>query len=306
MTLPPPPPPSSGGAGDGALVCYRHPDREVGRRCTRCGKPACPDCLVQAAVGSHCLDCAKAARPDVRTRARFWNARQPALVSLILIAINVLVFVYVTVRDPKSLGGRDVTIGQAQLALNKAALGDGFGPFSFDGNVYGSDGGDWYRLVTSGFLHFGIIHLAFNMYLLYMLGQMLEPTLGRIRFLLVYVAALLGGSAGSLLIDGNGFAGGASGAVFGLMAVAFVGPYLHGANPLNTSIGTLLMMNLFITFVFPGISVGGHLGGAATGALCAFVVMAPRWKGIPTWATYATPALLAVVAVVVSVVAAGR
>lgn len=303
MTLPPPPSSaaSSGGSSD-AAACYRHPARYAGRRCTRCGKPACADCLVQAAVGSHCLDCAKAARPDLATRARFWHARQPVFVTMVLIAINLLVFVYVTVRDPQSLSGSRVTIGHAQLGLNEFALGDGFPPLSFNGQIYSSDGGDWYRLVTSGFLHFGVIHIGFNMYLLYMLGQMLEPTLGRVKFALVYFASLLGGSAGSLLLDGAGsFAGGASGAVFGLMGLAFVGYYLHGANPLNTSIGTLLLLNLFITFAFPRISVGGHLGGAAAGALCALVVMAPRWKNVPMWATYAAPVAIGVISVAIAV-----
>ncbi len=227
------------------------------------------------------------------------------MVTLVLIAINLLVFVYVTVRDPQSLAGNRVTIGHAQLGLNEFALGDGFPPISFNGNVYSSDGGDWYRLVTAGFLHFGVVHIAFNMYLLFMLGQMLEPSLGRVKFLLVYMAALLGGSAGSLLLDGGGFAGGASGAVFGLMGLAFVGYYLHGANPLNTSIGTLLMLNLFITFAFPGISVGGHLGGAAAGALCALTMMAPRWKPVPEWAAYATPVVIGVLSVLISVWAVG-
>jgi len=69
--------------------CYRQSNREAGRSCTRCGKSACSECLVQAAVGSHCLDCAKAARPDVKTKVRFWNARQPTLVTYPLMAINV-------------------------------------------------------------------------------------------------------------------------------------------------------------------------------------------------------------------------
>lgn len=298
MTLPPPPPPTE------SAVCYRHGDRATGRRCTRCGKPACGDCLVQAAVGSHCIDCAKAARPDIRTRARFWSARQPAIVTTIIIVINVIVFVYVTVRDPSSLSGR-LTLGHAQLGLSEAALGEGGAWRLSDGSIYVTDGSDWYRLITSGFLHFGIVHLGFNMYLLYMLGQMLEPPLGRVRFLLVYFAGLLGGSAGSLLIDGGGLAGGASGAVFGLMALAFVGYYLHGTNPLQTSIGTLLMLNLVITFVFPNISIGGHLGGAAAGALSALVVMAPRHRSYPTWATYATPAVISALSVAIAVLTVG-
>lgn len=234
----------------------------------------------------------------MRTRARHWNARQPAIVTTTLIAINVAVFVYVMLRAPVALTGREITIGHAQLGLTKAGLGDGFAVRLSDGSIYVSDGGDWWRLITSGFLHFGIIHLGFNMYLLYMLGQMLEPSIGRLRFGLVYFASLLGGSAGSILLD-EGLAGGASGAVFGLMGLAVVGYWLHGANPLNTSIGSLLMLNLFVTFFFPGISIGGHLGGAAAGALCGFAVMAPDWKGVPTWASYAVPVMVAALSVVI-------
>lgn len=282
MSLPPPSPSTE------STTCYRHPNRPTGRRCTRCGRPACSDCLVQASVGSHCIDCAKAAQPDVRTRAKFWSARQPAIVTTALIAINALFFVYTTLVDPESLSGR-LTEAQVQLGLNEQFL-------RLDG--------EWYRLVTSGFMHFGLIHIGFNMYLLYMLGQMLEPALGRVKFLLVYVAALLGGSAGSLLLDQQtAISAGASGAVFGLMGLAFVGYYLNGANPLNTSIGSLLMINLVITFLIPRISIGGHLGGAAAGALMALVVMAPRHRRYPTWAGYAAPMTVATLSVVVSVLA---
>lgn len=244
---------------------------------------------MQATVGSHCLDCAKSSRPDARTRAKFWSARQPALVTMLLIAINVAIFVYVTISDPASLGGR-LTETQAKLGLYKPFL---------------AVDGEWYRLITSGFLHFGIIHLAFNMYLLFLLGQMLEPVLGRVRFLLVYTACLLGGSAGSLLLDRNAIAGGASGAVFGLMALAFVGYWLHGANPLNTSVGTLLIMNLVLTFVFPRISIGGHIGGAVAGAICGLLMMAPRSKGIPNWARSVAPIIVGTLSVAVSVWAVG-
>jgi membrane associated rhomboid family serine protease len=260
---------------------------------------------VQATVGSHCLECAKASRPDLATRARFWNARQPALVTLVLMAINVGVFVYLVARDPLALTGREITLGHWQLGLNDAGLGDGFAGRLPDGGVYVSPGGQWYRLVTSGFVHFGIIHLAFNMYLLYVLGQMLEPQVGRVKYLLVYLAALLGGSAGSLLLDNGSLAGGASGAVFGLMALAFVGYYLHGANPFSTSIGTLLMLNLFVTFFFPGISIGGHIGGAVAGGLCALAVMAPRWKSVPSWAGYVAPIVVGALSVGIAVVTVG-
>jgi membrane associated rhomboid family serine protease len=207
------------------------------------------------------------------------------MVTVAIIAINLLVFIYAAIRDSGSIAGR-FTFVHLDLALNEQLL---------------DNGSEWYRLITSGFLHYGIIHLGFNMYLLYLLGQMLEPTLGRVRFLLVYFASLLGGSTGVLLLEPNALTAGASGAVFGLMGLAFVGSYLHGANPLNTSIGTLLMMNLFLTFMLSDrISVGGHLGGAIAGAVCALAVMAPRHKGVPTWATYVTPVTVIILCVGIS------
>ena len=136
--------------------------------------------------------------------------------------------------------------------------------------------------MTSGFLHFGIIHLAFNMYLLYMLGQMLEPAIGRIRFGLVYIASLLGGSAGAMLIQPDGLHGGASGAVFGLMAAGFVGYMLRGVNPLTTGIGTTLLLNVVITFSIPGISRGGHIGGAVAGRCADWSCSRPATSDTPS------------------------
>lgn len=101
--------------------CYRHPDREAGRSCTRCGRPACSDCLVQATVGSHCLECAKAARPDVRTRVKYANARLLTPATLALVAINVAVFVWMAAADTNSLSG-NVTQLHIDLGLNKGVL----------------------------------------------------------------------------------------------------------------------------------------------------------------------------------------
>lgn len=285
MTLPPPPPTGTDSAVRTLPRCYRHADREAGRSCTRCGKPACSDCLVQAAVGSHCLECAKASRPDVRTRAKYWSASKPTLVTYVLMAINIAVFVWVTAKNPDSLGGRGgITKEQFDLGLNSFFFRNGQN--------------DWYRLITAGFLHFGIIHIAFNMLLLYQLGQLLERSLDRVKFGLLYFAGLLGGSLGVLVADSNGIAGGASGAVFGLMAAAAVGMQRQGVNVFSTGIGTTLLLNLFITFAIPGISIGGHLGGAAAGAICGFLMLPPRWKPNPAWVGYATPVAVMVVSVV--------
>jgi membrane associated rhomboid family serine protease len=303
MSLPPPPPPMSTPPTSSGMTCYRHPGREAGRRCTRCGKPACAECLVQATVGSHCVECAKASRPDIATRARYWQARQPAMVTTALMAINVLVYVYLVVRDPQALLGRQVTLGHAELALFEPAMAGRIdGVRLGSGEVVRTDGWEWYRLLTSGFIHFGLIHLGFNMYLLYHLGGMLERSIGRVRFLLIYLASLLGGSAMHLILTDGGFAGGASGAVFGLMGAAAIGFWLRGVNPFSTQIGTLLLLNLFITFVVPGISIGGHIGGLLAGLACGYVVTAPAHRASPVWLTYAAPVAIGLVAIAVSVV----
>ena len=279
MSLPPPP----------VLEhCYRHPDRETGRRCTRCGKPACGECLVQVSVGSHCLDCIKAARPDVKTRAKFWNARQPTLVTYSLIGINIAVYLWTVSANGKLDFGR-FRHGEYTLAVAKPLLQDG----------------EYYRLVSSGFLHFNLFHIGMNMLLLFQLGQLLEPAIGRVRFGLLYFASLLGGSLGALILQPNGLTGGASGAVFGLMAAAAIGMHRRGVNVFRTGIGTILILNLVITFTIPGISVGGHLGGAIAGAICGFVILAPRHAAMPAWASYATPIAIMAISVMASVAIAG-
>jgi membrane associated rhomboid family serine protease len=274
--------------------CYRHPDREAGRRCTRCGKPACSDCLVQATVGSHCLDCAKQSQPDVRTRVRIANAKQPTLVTSVIIAINIAVFVWVAAGDTSTIfagfGGSEVSSREGELGLSRGVM------------VVTPDH-DWYRLVTSGFLHFGIIHIAFNMYLLYLLGNLLEPVLGRVKFALLYFASLLGGSAGVLLLSHKlefSISGGASGAVFGLMGAATIAMHRQGVNILQTGLGRLLVFNLVLTFLVPNISIGGHLGGLAAGTVCGAIMLSPKWKPVPDWLKYATPVVVMVVAVAIS------
>jgi membrane associated rhomboid family serine protease len=241
---------------------------------------------VQAQVGSHCVECARQERPDVRTRARYWSARQPTLVTYTLIALNLGIFAWLAFDDPSSLSGTGgITQGQFDLGLAEPLI----------------DQGEWYRLVTSGFLHFGVIHLAFNMLLLFQLGQLLEPAIGRIRFALLYFAALLGGSAGALLLQPNEFHGGASGAVFGLMGAAFVGLRHRGVNPLTTGLGTVLIINLLLTFTISNISIGGHIGGLVGGAAAGWVVLAPDYKRVPHWATYAAPLAVIALSVIISV-----
>jgi membrane associated rhomboid family serine protease len=289
------------GAPSTSTTCYRHPDTPTGRRCTRCGKPACNRCLTKAAVGSHCVDCAKAAQPDLKTRAKFWSTGQPNLVTMVLIGLNIAVFVGILLwtRDPGALTGS--TDAHLQLAVGRDVLAY---PINWAGEGV-TQPNEWYRLVTSGFTHYGIIHLALNMYFLYVLGPLLEPQLGRARFLLLYMASLLGGSLGAILLSPSSLTAGASGAVFGLMAAASVGLWRRGVNPFSTSIGQILLLNLFLTFVISGISIGGHLGGAIAGAICATVMLAPSHQPAKTWATYALPIAVALISIVASVLVVG-
>ena len=180
----------------------------------------------------------------------------------ILIAINVVVFLLTATGGVRAAGrGGDL---QSQLSLSGPAV----------------TGGDWYRLVSSGFVHYGLIHIVFNMLLLYQLGLLLEPALGRFRFVALYFAALLAGSFGALLLNPTVLSGGASGAVFGLFGAAAAGLRQRGVRVMETGIGALLVINLIFTFVIPGISIGAHLGGLVGGTVTGWVMFhrTPRSK----------------------------
>jgi membrane associated rhomboid family serine protease len=174
----------------------------------------------------------------------------------------------------------------ALLAVNVAAFlaeiagGGGAGSLEGGGRVIREAGltapavsdGEVYRIVTSAFLHAGPLHLALNMFALYILGTLLEPAVGTARFLGVYVVSLLAGSFGALLLDPNEVTVGASGAIFGLMAAAFVVARRRGLEDLASQIGFFVVFNLVFTFSVPGISIGGHLGGLVGGALAALLI----------------------------------
>jgi membrane associated rhomboid family serine protease len=128
-------------------------------------------------------------------------------------------------------------------------------------------GHDYWRLVSSGFLHSGPLHILFNMYLLWLLGNLLEPTLGSGRFAALYMTALLWGAFGALVVQPNVATVGASGAVFGLMGAAAVEQRARGINPFKTDIGFLILANLVLSFALSNISVGGHIGGLLGGIL---------------------------------------
>ena len=253
--------------------CTRHPDVATGRHCTRCNRPACQQCLTQADIGSLCIDCLRRARPAARERIRFWNAAQSVLVTRAIIALNAVIFVWVLFGTDRYIGGGVINGRELDMALSQFFI----------------DKGEWYRLISSGFLHFGLLHVGMNMFLLWQLGVLLEPALGRGRFALLYFVSMLGGAVGALALSPNALTGGASGAVFGLMAASAVGLQQRGINPMKTGIGATLILNLLITFTIPGISVGGHLGGALMGAAVGYAMLEPRWNRDNPWIGWAAP-----------------
>ena len=251
-------------------TCYRHPDRETAVSCSMCARPICPDCMISTPVGMRCPECARE-----RTRVAQGPAATvagPPYVTYGLIALNVLAFLFLLTgsgADPMG-GGGTVTV---EYGICGDGVGDG-GICRTNDAVMATDGGELYRLVTGAFLHGGLIHLGLNMLVLFILGRLLEPGIGGVRLAAIYFVSLLGGSFGALLMNPDQVTVGASGAIFGLMAAAFVIARRRGMQALSNEIGMLVGINLLFTFTIPNISIGGHLGGLITGALAALIVTA--------------------------------
>jgi membrane associated rhomboid family serine protease len=271
-------------------VCYRHPNRETGVSCSNCGNPICPDCMTATPVGMRCPECSRQKTP-VRTMR---NIYAEPTATYILIGICVLLYLgtWISGGDTSSVYIDLGTLGSA----------------SFQGQPIGVADGEYYRLVTGAFLHDpnNPLHIAFNMYILYWLGTMLEPVLGHLRFGALYFASLLAGSFGALIANPHGLTVGASGAVFGLMAAAFVFQRARGIDPWRSGLGPVILLNLALPFVFPGlnISIGGHVGGLIGGAIAALAM--DRLSGVrrgdllPVLACAAVGAVSFIGAVVVS------
>lgn len=266
---------------DALPACYRHPGRHTGLRCTRCDRPTCPECLRDASVGQQCVECVNEGSRGVRaprggvalTGARLAN--RPVLV-YVLIAVNVIIFAITAVEAGSFAGNtnsplfNDWVMWPAGAAVN----------------------GEWWRVITSGFLHIGFIHLAVNMLSLWMIGRDLERVLGRVRFAAVYFLSLIGGSIGVMLFAApNSGAAGASTALYGLLGCYLVAVVRLKLDP--RSILITLVINVFLTFSL-GLSIQGHFGGLVVGAIAmAAIVYAPA-KNRQWWQAGTLVALLLV------------
>jgi membrane associated rhomboid family serine protease len=235
--------------------CYRHPDRETGLSCSDCGRPICADCATFAPVGIRCPDHAGVRRgPTTRIRPRpvrrapgIALATNQAPVTYALIAMNVLIYLIGASQG----GGFNNPGGSlyAKLWLDAPSLHNG----------------DWWRLVTTMFLHASITHIAFNMIALWFIGRPVEQYLGSARFIGLYFVSGLAGSAGALL-QTPGVTVGASGAIFGILGAMLIIEW-QVTGRLAGNAMTWIVINLVISFAIPGISWGGHVGGLIGGIL---------------------------------------
>jgi membrane associated rhomboid family serine protease len=227
--------------------------------------------MTQGPVGIRCPDHASAgvrtpaAQRAARTATRSLSAYGP-FVTFTLIGVNVGIFVLGLVLGGE-LNGTGSWIYEKGVLVSTAV--------DSSGQLIGVSEGEWWRLITATFLHYGFIHLGMNMLVLWIIGPRLEEYFGHWRYLLVYVVAGLAGSAGALLWSPNALTVGASGAIWGIMGAALVLEarkiWVFGGQAMG-----LVLLNLAITFLIPGISIGGHIGGLIGGGLCALAFSSLR------------------------------
>jgi membrane associated rhomboid family serine protease len=251
--------------------------------------------MTPASVGQQCPECVAEGRrstPSARTVLGGRVSDRAGLVTRILIAINIAAFL--AQRLVPGLTDRGAMVPGGNVV---GRFADGVaGQF----RVPGVATGEYYRLITSAFLHQGVLHIAFNMFALYLIGTQLEGLLGTGRYLTLYFLSALGGNVlGYLLAPANQGSVGASGAVFGLFAALFIVGRRLSADV--SQIAVLIGVNLVITFVASGIDWRGHVGGLVTGAVLATAyAYAPRRQrhAVAVGASLAVAVLLGVLVLV--------
>jgi membrane associated rhomboid family serine protease len=206
-----------------------------------------------------------------------------------LIAINVIVFV-----------AEFVTGGQLVSGSTGTVVTDGvlFGPAIVHQHEY-------WRLITSGFLQDGLLHILFNMLFLWIIGPQLEAAIGSLNFAVVYFVSLLAGSFGALLFQPNVPTLGASGALFGLLGALIVVARDRGISIWSSGLGPILVINVVFSVAVRNISIGGHLGGFVGGLISGWlVVQLSQHRRLPA-AALAGCALVAVASVAGALAVAG-
>jgi len=266
-------------------TCYRHPDRETGLSCSECGRPICTDCMTIAPVGIRCPEHARgtARTPGeqvVRGAPRALQNLRGAYVTRALVIANVFIYL-ITVAQGSGLnspGGK---------LFDKWLL---YGPYVADGQ--------WWRLVTSMFLHASILHIGLNMLALWWLGSIVEQSIGHARYAAIYFVSGLAGSAGALLATPLQPTVGASGAIYGILGSLLILEWLQTGTFAGPAL-TLIVINLAFSFTASGISWGGHVGGLIAGILGTLAFWQARKQRQP-WLGYAALVGIGVLSVAVA------
>jgi membrane associated rhomboid family serine protease len=244
--------------------------------------------MTPTSVGMRCPECS-------RERTKVKTVRTPSSVgsiTLILIAINVVLFLGETATGTP-LGG--VSASGVGTLYVKGAL---FGPYIVDLHQY-------YRLVTSGFLHDGFLHILFNMWFLYVMGRILEPVVGRVNFVVIYLVSLLAGSFGALLFEPDSPTVGASGACFGILGALIVIAYFRRISIWQSGLGLTLVINIVFSLSVAGISIGGHIGGVIGGAICGLLIVQLGERRQMQAAAIAGCLVVGVISVIAAIAVAG-
>lgn len=305
MTYPPGPPGQPGAYGQppqAPPTCYRHGNRQTYVTCVRCERPICPDCMHQASVGYQCPECVRTGTRSVRTaRTAFGGTLRgaDAMVTKVLIGINLFVYLLTTATGTNPVWPQ--TVKDTSKLFQRLALVPG-GTFQLGPSTVHVDGvatGQYYRLFTSMWVHFGIVHLATNMLALWIIGREVERALGPLRYLLLYVVSGFGGAVASYTFGPHTlFGAGASGAVYGLFGALFILARRIGAQ--TGPIVGLIAFNLFISFsLHNAIDWRAHVGGLITGGVVGVAMAyAPRQNrsAVQFGASIAIVVLLIVVA----------
>ena len=245
--------------------------------------------MTPTSVGMRCPECARE-----RTKVKTVRSRSSTpTITQSLIAINLAVFIGETATGTP-LGG----VGSSGVGTlyEKGAL---FGPYIDQVHH------QYYRLLTGGFLHDGILHILFNMWFLYVVGPALEGGLGRWKFLAVYLASLFAGSFGALLFEPRAYTVGASGALFGLLGALVVIANRRGISIWQSGLGATLLINIVFSLSVAGISIGGHVGGFVGGAICGWLYLELAERRRADTAFYLGCAVVAVVAIGLAIAVAG-
>lgn len=277
--------------------CYRHPDRQSFVLCQRCMRTICPECQTQAAVGVICPECMKTERqnrtPAQKRAARRWGTRSTGTATVVRSGKPVVTYALLAITSFIGLvqlipGFGDQVTGTLLFA----------GPYLYP-DLFPYPFEPW-RLLTAVFAHGGFIHLALNMLALWMLGQSLEPMLGRTRYLALYLISGFGGSVMVAVLAPTTPTVGASGAIFGLMAALLIIGRHIGANV--TGILIVLGANFAFGFFIGGIAWQAHLGGAIVGALVALILTRTRKRSQRTVQILLLAAVVVVLIVMVAFV----